>query len=311
MRGESEGLGATGASVTNLSFAQQDLLEQLGPGNVRNITDRLRRFAFLSPKWIERLAHDALREEWGQNNYALFKYLAVHACWSIEQGRYTHGENQFYVTAGHLQTRYGTPLYLVFEPNEAGGPQPWGLAYAGSQVSMPEPPQPPEIPAPPAVGPGLEVVMSHDHILGDRADRVSFLAQTPPVAQICAVAGAIQWSINRGLQLPYWYFGRMNYVVPLYLTSRENITMAPDLVAPVEIFTDRLLVRTVLSPHMPYAYARVAVKRHDQLPPWLLHGWNAEAQRMDELQIEDPEADAPVAQDHAPTEAFAQQPHPG
>jgi hypothetical protein len=90
--------------------------------------------------------------------------------------------------------------------------------------------------------------------------------------------------------MPYWYFGRMNYLVPLYLTSRENITTAPDLVAPVEVSTDSVLVRTVLPPHAPYPNARVGVKRHDQLPAWLLDAWNAEAARLAESEIEDPEA---------------------
>ena len=133
--------------------------------------------------------------------------------------------------------------------------------------------------------------MSHDHILGENADRVAFLSQTPPVAQICAVTGAIQWSLNRELQIPYWYFGRMNYLVPLYLTSRENITQAPDLIAPVEVSENLLLVRTVLLPHMPYANARVGVPRHDQLPAWLLDCWNREAERMTEAAVEDPEAE--------------------
>ena len=44
----------------------------------------------------------------------------------------------------------------------------------------------------------------------------------PPVAQMCAVAGAIQWSLNRGLQLQHWYFGQMNYIVPLYLQAAKT-----------------------------------------------------------------------------------------
>lgn len=131
--------------------------------------------------------------------------------------------------------------------------------------------------------------MMHDHILGENASRVVFLANTPIVAQMCAVAGAIQWSINRALLFPYWYFGRMNYLVPLYLQSREDITRAPDCVAPVQVNPDSLLVRTVLHPYMPYANSRVAVRRHDQLPPWLLDAWAAHA---DESESEDSEGEA-------------------
>jgi hypothetical protein len=140
--------------------------------------------------------------------------------------------------------------------------------------------------------------MMHDHILGDNANRVPFLAQTPRVAQMCAISGAIQWSINRNLHLPYWYFGKMSYVVPLYLQSREDITAAPDLIAPVQVNPDSLLVRTVLLPEMPYANARVAVRRHDQLPHWLLAAWESYAEQATEDEIENPEADGQQASEH-------------
>jgi hypothetical protein len=81
----------------------------------------------------------------------------------------------------------------------------------------------------------------------------------------------------------------MNYLVPLYMQSRENITKSPDLIAPIQVNTDTLIVRTVLLPHMPYANARVAVRRHDQLPAWMLDAWNATAAEITSDQIDDPE----------------------
>jgi hypothetical protein len=112
---------------------------------------------------------------------------------------------------------------------------------------------------------------------------------------MCAVSGAIQWSLNRGLHLPCYYYGKMNYLVPLYLTTREDITQPPDLIAPVQVNENSLLVRTVLTPAMPYANARVAVRRHDQLPPWLLASWAEQADRATEAEIEDPEASGPTS----------------
>ena len=273
-------------------FNRDDLLRDLGDPYTRNVLGRFRRFIRVPPKVLDGIAHDALTETWGKNNFVLEKYLAVHVPWSIEQHRYTQSATQFYTTAGHLQTRYGTPLYLVFERNERPGGAPWWLVLAGSQIAAPELPTPPEIPSPPVIPPGAEVVMMHDHILGDHADLVPFLRDTPPVAQMCAVSGAIQWSLNRGLQMAYWYYGKMNYLVPLYLKSREDITLAPDLIAPIQVNPESLLVRTVLEPSMPYANARVAVRRHDQLPHWLLDGWAAYAVRAQEADIEDPEQPA-------------------
>lgn len=267
--------------------AQSQLLKQLGHSATRSVTDRLFQFAFIPAGVIQRLAEEALHEEWGNDNFVLLKYIAVHVGWAIEQGRYTENGNQLYMSAGHLQTRYGTPLYLIFEPNRVEGRQPWALVFAGHRISAPELPLPALIPSPPALNGGAEIVMSHDHILVDNAERVSFMSNTPIVAQICAVSGAIQWSINRGLQIPYWYFGRMNFIVPLYLKTRENITQAPDLVAPIEVSEAALLVRTVLPPHAPYPHARVAVKRHDQLPAWLLDCWNRESSKLGQDQLED------------------------
>jgi hypothetical protein len=81
----------------------------------------------------------------------------------------------------------------------------------------------------------------------------------------------------------------MSYLVPLYMQSRENITLAPDLIAPIQVTSEALMVRTVLLPHMPYANARVSVRRHDQLPHWLLDAWHAAGSTLTQEQIDDPE----------------------
>ena len=273
-----------------MAFEQDELLLAWGDPYTNLVVDRLHRFAFIPNEQLDRLADTALRENWGKNNYVLKKYLAVHVAWSVEQGKFTEGENQFYVTAGHLQTRYGTPIYLAFGRNKSQGRVPFYLEAVKSGMSAPKLPVPPEIPKPIEIQAGVEIVMMHDHILNDNAGRVKYLAQTPRVAQMCAVSGAIQWSLNRKLHLAYWYYGQMSYLVPLYLNSREDITLAPDLIAPIQVNPGSLLVRTVLEPVMPFANARVAVQRHDQLPHWLLQAWKEHAAAATEDEIENPES---------------------
>jgi len=96
-------------------------------------------------------------------------------------------------------------------------------------------------------------------------------------------AGAIQWSINRNLQLPYWYFGKMNYIVPLYLQSRENITLNQTLSRQYK------LIQTAYSSERSYYLTcRMQTlgsqfKRQDQLPPWLLDCWNTESSKTEHL----------------------------
>jgi Domain of unknown function (DUF3825) len=271
------------------------LLSNLGSPYTNQVVERFHRFAYVPTKVLEKLAAQSLNEEWGKKSFVLQKYLAVHVPWSIEQERFTMSDNQFYTTAGHLQTRYGTPVYLAFERNKTDPTVPWVLTWAGAALSAPELPTSPDLPASPSITPGVEIVMMHDHILGENADRVPFLKGTPPVAQMCAVAGAIQWSLNRGLQIAYWYYGRMSYLVPLYLQSREDITRAPDLIAPIQVAPESLIVRTVMPPHMPYANARVAVRRHDQLPSWMNDAWKLFAGQVSEQQIEEPEPQPPAS----------------
>jgi Domain of unknown function (DUF3825) len=278
-----------------MSFKKEDLLAALGEPYTNEVVARLRRLAHIPQAIFTELSKAALSENWGTDNYVLEKYLAVHIAWSIEQDRFTTSNNQLFVAAGHLQTRYGTPLYIVFEKNSNVGRQPLYCVHVGSDISAGDLPPPPDLAAVPDLPRGAEIVMLHDHILRDNAIRVPFLGQTPPVSQMCAVSGAIQWSINRGLQLPYWYFGRMNYLVPLYMQSRENITQAPDLIAPVQVNPNTLIVRTVLLPHMPYANARVSVKRHDQLPHWMLDAWDTASESITVQQIDDPEPSLSVS----------------
>jgi hypothetical protein len=187
-------------------FDQVEMLGYLGDSYTNKVVERLNRFAFIPNELIDSLATDALTQNWGANNFVLKKYLAAHVAWSIEQGRFTVGGDQFYVTAGHLQTRYGTPLYLAFSKNRNTGREPYYLVAAGAKISAPQLPIPPDIPPAPVLPDRAEIVMMHDHILGDNASRFPWLNQTPRVAQMCAISGAIQWSINRGLHLSQWFW---------------------------------------------------------------------------------------------------------
>lgn len=82
----------------------------------------------------------------------------------------------------------------------------------------------------------------------------------------------------------------MNYVVPLYLTSRENITLAPDLIAPVEVSDESLLVRTVLLPHMPLRERAGCGEAPRPTPALDARRWHRESEKMAQAQLDDPEA---------------------
>jgi hypothetical protein len=203
-----------------------------------------------------------------------------------KQKRYVVHENRFVMCAGHLQSRYGTPVYLSFEKNREPNRQPLYLQYVGDRPNVPQLPEQPDLPAWPKLPRSAEIIIAHEHILEEHHDRVAFLAQTPRVAQMCALAGAIQWSLFRDLAIRQLYLGVPSYFVPVYLESREDITETPDLIAPVQVQGERLFVRTALEPHMAYAWARVVATRHDQPPHWLVPAWRDRADAEDATAVE-------------------------
>src|ERR1700737_1968839 len=86
-----------------MSLPKEELLSALGNAFTNQVVDRLRRLAHIPNARLVDLSRAALAENWGNDDYVLEKYLAVHLSWSIERNHYTTNEDQLYVTAGHLQ----------------------------------------------------------------------------------------------------------------------------------------------------------------------------------------------------------------
>jgi Domain of unknown function (DUF3825) len=273
---------------------KEDLLDQYGsPRTQHLVRGCLYNFSFITPRAENQLNEQSLQENWGRDLNVLKKYIAVTLWWSIEQEKFIEYQDGFIVAAGLLRNRYNVPLYLKFEPNQRG-PQPWTLTYAGTGENFSddvELPPPPEVPKAPEIPIGNEIVVKDEHILRDNVERIEFLKPASTVTQICALNGAIQWSIYRELYQPCWYYGKMQYFIPVYLKSQENITITPDLIAPLEVRSGQfpLLVRTVMNPIKQTSYysnIRPVVARADQLKPWIISSWN-EAMKSPNEMIDD------------------------
>ncbi len=261
---------------TPSSIATIDLASYF-EGQTQGTVGCLHRLAYVPDDKLSRLAATVLDETWGRDLWLLERYLAVHVGLAVRQGRFVTHEGRLVMSAGYLQTRYGTPVYLSFEKNREADRQPLYLQYVGDRPNVPQLPQQPDLPDWPVLPRGAEIIIAHEHILEEHHDRVAFLGQTPRVGQMCALAGAIQWALFRDLAIRQLYLGVPGYFVPVYLQSREDITEAPDLIAPVQVQGEKLFVRPALEPHMAYAWARVVATRHDQLPHWLVTAWRDRA----------------------------------
>ncbi len=213
-------------------------------------------------------------EEWGQNNFVLLKYLAVHVRLSIEQGRYVWNGDQIVLSAGRLSSTKGLPLYLGLVQNSTPDENPWVLNWVGERPSCAELPEPADLGAWSALEPGSEVVIAVDLASEERRARLGVLADAPSLIQTSAIAGAVHWALFRNLAVRQIHGGGRGYFVPVYFTSRDDLTVSPDHVAPILVQEKRLIVRTLLEPHVAYSPARAVVERWEQMPSWLLDAWD-------------------------------------
>lgn len=213
-------------------------------------------------------------EEWGLNNFVLLKYLAVHIRLTIEQGRYAWNGDQIVLTAGRLFSTKGVPLYVGLVRNSTPNENPWVLNWVGERPSTAELPEPADLGEWPVLDPRNEVVIACDLAADERRAQLGKLSELPTVVQSATIAGAVHWALHRNLAVRQIHGGGRGYFVPVYLASREDLTVAPELVAPVQVQSNRLIVRTLLDPHVAYSPARAVVERWEQLPSWLLDAWD-------------------------------------
>ncbi len=238
------------------------------------------RFCFVPAGRLALLKELAVPEDWGPSGGALLRYLAVHVRLAIEQDRHMWNGDQMVMTAGRLTNPTGAPLYVGLVRNQGQGDNPWVMNWVGERPSCAELPVPPDLGPWAPLDPGAEVAIAADLSDGER-DLRGF-AGLSPMLRVAALTGAVHWALHRGLAVPQLHGGTRGYFVPVFLTQREDLTAAPDLVAPTVVQGKRLIVRALLDPHVAYSPARVAVERWEQLPNWLVESWQLFVERAEQ-----------------------------
>jgi hypothetical protein len=258
--------------VGNTHPSQSELLADFGDEYLS--IQSLFRFCFVPGGRLNLLKELTPEEEWGANDFVLLKYLAVHVRLAVEQGRYVWNGEQIVITAGLLSNAVGIPLYLGMVKNSTPDENPWVLNWVGERPSCPTLPEPPNVGEWPKLNAAHEIIVACDLGSDERRVHLPEISRASAVIQSSAIVGAIVWSIQRGLAVRQLHGGGRGYFVPVYLSSRDDLTLAPDLVAPILIQEERLVVRTLLDPSVAYSPARAVVERWEQLPAWLLDAWD-------------------------------------
>jgi len=231
------------------------------------------RFCYLPAGRLSFLKDLAVVEEWGAKDFALLKYLAVHLHLAIAQGHFVWNGNQLVAPAGELTTPSGAPIYVGISPNAQPDGNPYVVNWVGERPSTPELPAPVDLGVWPELDPGGEIVVACEFENPERRLHLGKLDEVPVVARMSAIAGAISWSLRRGLAAQQLHGGGRGWFVPVYLSSRADLLGAPDFVAPLMAQGSRYIVRSLVSAQTAYAPARAVVERCELLPGWLLGAW--------------------------------------
>ena len=174
---------------------QAELVKDFG-GEYLSIQS-LFQFCFVPGGRLGLLREMSPEEEWGQNNFVLLKYLAVHIRLGIEQGHYVWNGDQIVMTAGHLSTSKGIPMYLGLVKNSTPDENPWVLNWVGERPSCSELPEPAELGVWPELDARREVVIACDLDADERRARLPGLVDAPAVTLVSAVTGALHWALHR------------------------------------------------------------------------------------------------------------------
>lgn len=274
--------------------AASDLLAAFGDEYLS--IQSLFQFCFVPGGRVGLLKELAAKEEWGSNNFVLLKYLAIHVRLAIEQERYAWNGEQIVLAAGRLCTPNGNPIYIGLLPNSTPEENPWVMNWVGERPSTQVLPEPGDLGDWPELHPGHEVVIAFEIGGGERRGKRTGI-EGPEATQVAALSGAISWALHRGLAVRQIHGGGRGYFVPVYLTSRADLALAPDFVAPLFVQENRLIVRTLLGPEVAYSPARAVVERWEQLPAWLIDAWEGEleaevARGSEDVEGKEREADA-------------------
>lgn len=222
-------------------------------------------FCEVPATFLDHLMQLAQPENWSAKCFVLLRYLAVHVRLAIEQGLYVWNNDQLVLRAGQLVTAAGLPIYVGLARNADRGTSPWVLHWAGERPATVEALKPADLGTWPPLDPRSEVVVACDLVF--LRSKLGALTSLPLAIQLSAIAGAVEWSIRRGLAVRQFHGESRGYFVPVHLTSREGV---PELVALIQVQGGRLVVRGLFDPRTAYAPARAVAERRAQLPAWLL-----------------------------------------
>jgi len=233
------------------------------------------------PSILSDLKSNLMAEPWGKNNKILSTYINVNFEIAYSEAKIYEDEANgiAFWKVGNLVSIAGDPLWFVYELNPREE-QKWNFkkTYFGSllpslnndktiddyQIQYKIPPfySSSQFTLDPKT---VEHIMSENkdrlvHVFGeDLAKNAHMLFRT--------ILGELELQKKRSDVMAQWYFGKYQFLMPLYLKSPNEVS----LTATLEPLDDvkQYKVRTLLYPEYAYPHIRAVVKNRSSITGWM------------------------------------------
>ena len=230
---------------------------------------------------LNNLRNELMEEPWGKNNRILSTYINVNFEIAYEEKKVYENEkdNIAFWKVGNLVSVAGDPLWFVYGLNENGA-QKWDFekCHYGSfppvyldNMSIDEFQVEYRFPQfhsswqlrlePPTI----------KHIMGRNRDRLisvfgNELSQNDHML-LRTILGELELQKKRSDIMNQWYFGKYQFLMPLYLKKPNEVSLTATLEPLDEIKCYK--VRTLLYPEYAYPHIRAVIKNRSTITGWM------------------------------------------
>lgn len=259
---------------------------------------KLREFANHNmPHILEELKKSLMTEPWGTNYKILSQYINVNFEIAYSEGKIYEDEekNIAFWKVGNLVSLAGDPLWFIYEKNTRGT-QTWNFKRTYYGVVLPISDTSKLIDdyqlqyQTPRFYSSWQFVLEPEtveHIMEENKSRLESvfgveLSQNGHML-FRTILGELELQKKRSDVMNQWYYGKYQFLMPLYLKSPDKVSLTATL-EPLDD-TKQYKVRTLLYPEYAYPHVRAVVKNRSAITGWMSVD-DAELQGLDFEQTE-------------------------
>lgn len=233
------------------------------------------------PYILAELKSSLMAEPWGTNSKILSQYINVNFEIAYSEGRIFEDKDQgtAFWKVGNLVSLAGDPLWFIYEMNPRGT-QPWnfkkphyGTVLPISNLNKLIDDFQIQYQTPPFFSSWQFILepQTVEHIMNENKERLEsvFGAELARNSHMLfrTILGELELQKKRSDVMNQWYFGKYQFLMPLYLKNADKVSLTATLEPLDEV--KQYKIRTLLYPEYAYPHVRAIVKNRSAITGWM------------------------------------------